>query len=66
MLPLRPFLLTFALLPLTGCGTGTMDMSGYPDAGRERLYRDGRVGGDTGLLSFDARKAWRAVAPDGS
>jgi hypothetical protein len=36
-------------------------MAGYPDASNERLYRDGRVGGDKGLLSFDARKAWQAV-----
>ena len=65
-MPLRPILLTLALLPLTACGNGTMDMSGYPDASRERLYRDGRLGGDdNGLLSFDARKAWRAVDGNG-
>ena len=62
----RPILLTLALWPLTACGTGTLDMSGYPDAGHERLYRDGRLGGDDGLLSFDARKAWRAVSGTGT
>jgi hypothetical protein len=62
MIPLRPLLLTLALLPLTACGTGTLDMSGYPDASRERLYRDGRLGGDNGLADFDLRKAWRAVS----
>ncbi len=61
-MPLRPLILALTLLPLAACGTGTLDMSGYPDASRERLYRDGRLGGDGGLLSFDARKAWRAVA----
>jgi hypothetical protein len=59
--PRRLLLLTL-LLPLTACGTGTLDMSGYPDAGRERLYRDGRLGGDSGLADFDLRKAWRAVS----
>lgn len=58
----RPLLLALSLLPLTACGTGTMDMSGYPDAGRERLYRDGRLGGDNGVADFDLRKAWRAVS----
>ncbi len=58
---LRPILLTLTLLPLAACGTGTLDMAGYPDASRERLYRDGRVGGDNGVADFDARKAWRAV-----
>jgi hypothetical protein len=61
-MPLRPLLLALSLLPLTACGTGTMDMAGYPDASRERLYRDGRLGGDNGLADFDLRKAWRAVS----
>jgi hypothetical protein len=61
---LRPLLLVL-LIPLAACGTGTLDMAGYPDAGKERLYRDGRVGGDNGLVTFDARKAWRAVEGNG-
>jgi hypothetical protein len=63
-MPLRTLLLALVLLPLTACGTGTLDMSGYPDASRERLYRDGRLGGDSGLADFDLRKAWRAMAGD--
>jgi len=57
-------LLCLALLPLAGCGTGTLDMGGYPDASRERLYRDGRLGGDKGLADFDLRKAWRAITQE--
>ena len=56
----RPFCLAFALV--TGCGTPTYDMAGYPDAAQDRLYRDGRLGDDKGLMDFDLRKAWRAVA----
>jgi hypothetical protein len=55
----RPFCLAFALL--TGCGSPTFDMAGYPDAAHDRLYRDGRLGDDKGLADFDLRKAWRAV-----
>jgi hypothetical protein len=55
---MRPLLLIL-LIQLTACGTGTLDMSGYPDASRERLYRDGRLGGDKGVVSADARKVWR-------
>jgi hypothetical protein len=51
-----------AALALTGCGTPTMDLAGYPDAAHDRLYRDGRLGDDKGLTEFDLRKAWRAVA----
>jgi hypothetical protein len=58
--PQRLLLLTL-LLPLAGCGTGTLDMSGYPDSSRERLYREGRLGGDNGVADFDLRKAWQAV-----
>jgi hypothetical protein len=58
--PQRLLLLTL-LLPLASCGTGTLDMSGYPDASRERLYRDGRLGGDNGVADVDLRKAWQAV-----
>jgi hypothetical protein len=50
---------------LTGCGSPTLDLSGYPDAGHDRLYRDGRLGDDKGLASFDLRKAWRSVADTG-
>jgi hypothetical protein len=62
----RFFTPLLVLLPLTACGTGTLDMAGYPDASKERLYRDGRLGGDNGLLSFDARKVWHAVSGDTS
>jgi hypothetical protein len=55
-----------ALALLSACGTPTFDMAGYPDAARDRLYRDGRLGGDKGLTDFDLRKAWRAVAAAGS
>ena len=54
-----------AVLALPGCGSPTMDLAGYPDAGRERLYRDGRLGDDKGLADFDLRKAWRSVADTG-
>ena len=55
--------LVFALL--AGCGSPTLDLAGYPDAGHDRLYRDGRLGDDKGLASFDLRKAWRSVADTG-
>ena len=54
-----------AVLALTGCGTPTMDLAGYPDAAHDRLYRDGRLGDDKGLAEFDLRKAWRMVADTG-
>ena len=60
--PLR--YLAFAVIagPLTGCGTATLDLAGYPDTAHDRLYRDGRLGDDKGLVDFDLRKAWRAVS----
>ncbi len=48
--------------PLTGCGTATLDLAGYPDTARDRLYRDGRLVDDKGLIDFDLRKAWRAIS----
>jgi hypothetical protein len=59
-----------AALALSGCGTPTMDLAGYPDAAHDRLYRDGRLGDEgsnsgRGLAGFDLRKAWRAVADTG-
>ena len=48
---------------LMGCGSAPMDFSGYPDKARERLYSEGRLGGDNGLASFDLRKAWQAALP---
>jgi hypothetical protein len=47
---------------LAGCGTGSMDLSGYPDAAHERLYRNGRLGGENGYANFDLRKIWPAVS----
>jgi len=63
----RPFSLCLfiAALALPGCGSPTLDLAGYPDAAHDRLYRDGRVGDDKGLVSFDLRKAWRSVADTG-
>lgn len=55
--------LLLAVLP--GCGSPTLDLAGYPDAERDRLYRNGRLGDDKGLLSFDLRKAWHRVADTG-
>jgi hypothetical protein len=46
---------------ITGCGTGTLDLAGYPDAAHDRLYQDGRLGGDKGYASFDLRKAWQSA-----
>ncbi len=59
-----PLCLSFAAitLSLSACGTATLDLAGYPDAGHDRLYRDGRLGDDKGLAEFDLRKAWRAVS----
>jgi hypothetical protein len=54
-----------AVLILPACGSPTLDLAGYPDAGHDRLYRDGRLGDDKGLAEFDLRKAWRAVADTG-
>jgi hypothetical protein len=48
---------------LAGCGSATLDFAGYPDKARDRLYSDGRLGGDKGLASFDLRKAWQAAVP---
>lgn len=59
---LGQLVLVVALALLAGCGTGTLDMAGYPDAAQDRLYRDGRLGNDKGLADFDLRKAWRALA----
>ena len=62
---INPFTcLAFAVIagPLAGCGTATLDLAGYPDAAHDRLYRDGRLGDDKGLVDFDLRKAWRAVS----
>jgi hypothetical protein len=58
--PISLCLLLFALI-LPGCGSATMDLAGYPDAGHDRLYRDGRLVDDKGLADFDLRKAWRAA-----
>jgi hypothetical protein len=49
-------------LLLTSCGTASLDLAGYPDKARDRLYADGRVGGDKGLTDFDLRTAWRMVS----
>jgi hypothetical protein len=57
--------LALATLTLAGCGSPTLDLAGYPDAEHDRLYRDGRLGDDKGLASFDLRKAWRSVADTG-
>jgi hypothetical protein len=59
---IRRLAITVVLLPLSGCGTPTLDLAGYPDAEHDRLYRDGRLGDDKGLAEFDLRKAWRAVS----
>jgi hypothetical protein len=48
---------------LFGCGTGSMDLSGYPDRSRDRLYENGRLGGDDGYANIDLRKVWRTVTP---
>ncbi len=58
----RRLAIAVALLPLSGCGTPTLDLAGYPDAEHDRLYRDGRLGDDKGLAEFDLRKAWRAIS----
>ncbi|MDB5395571.1 MAG: hypothetical protein JWM91_3077 [Rhodospirillales bacterium] len=57
----RPAFAVMAL-SLSGCGTATLDLAGYPDAAHDRLYRDGRLGDDKGLVEFDLRKAWRAIS----
>ncbi|HEX4506780.1 MAG TPA: hypothetical protein VH722_13700 [Alphaproteobacteria bacterium] len=61
----RSFLFCLLLAALPGCGSPTLDLAGYPDAAHDRLYRDGRLGDDKGLMSFDLRKAWRGVADTG-
>lgn len=48
---------------LTGCGSATFDLAGYPDKARDRLYSEGRLGGDKGVAGFDLRKAWQATFP---
>jgi hypothetical protein len=58
-------LAALAFPTLAGCGSPTLDLAGYPDAAHDRLYRDGRLGEDKGLASFDLRKAWRGVADTG-
>jgi hypothetical protein len=58
----RRLAIAVALLPLSGCGSPTLDLAGYPDAEHDRLYRDGRLGDDKGLAEFDLRKAWRAIS----
>ncbi len=55
-------MLTVGLLALSGCGTATLDLAGYPDTAHDRLYRDGRLGSDKGLADFDLRKAWRSLS----
>ena len=58
-------LAALALPTLAGCGSSTLDLAGYPDAAHDRLYRDGRLGDDNGLMAFDLRKAWRNVTDTG-
>jgi hypothetical protein len=58
-------LAALAFSTLAGCGSPTLDLAGYPDAAHDRLYRDGRLGDDKGLASFDLRKAWRDVTDTG-
>ena len=58
-------LAALALPTLAGCGSPTLDLAGYPDAAHDRLYRDGRLGDDKGVASFDLRKAWRGVTDTG-
>jgi hypothetical protein len=60
----RSILAFCSVLALAGCGSGTLDLSGYPDASREKLYQDGRLGGDKGLTDIDLRKAWQSVFAD--
>jgi len=50
---------------LSACGTATLDLSGYPDKAEQRLYADGRIGGDKGLASIDLRKTWRNISDSG-
>jgi hypothetical protein len=56
----RPAILCVPLL-LAGCGTPSFDMAGMPDKAQERLYAEGRLGGDKGIADFDLRRAWRAA-----
>ena len=46
---------------LAGCGSAPLDLAGYPDKARDRLYSEGRLGGDKGVAGFDLRKAWQAA-----
>ncbi len=50
---------------LAGCGTPSFDMAGIPDKAHDRLYAEGRLGGDKGLADFDLRKAWNAAFDSG-
>jgi hypothetical protein len=50
-----------AIASLAACGSAPLDFSGYPDKAHERLYSDGRLGGDKGVADFDLRKAWQAA-----
>ena len=61
----RSFFLCLTFAALAGCGSPTLDLAGYPDTEHDRLYRDGRLSDDKGLISFDLRKAWRTVADTG-
>ncbi len=53
------------LLMLAGCGTASLDLSGYPDRAHDRLYAQGRLGGDNGPAHIDPAKAWRALSDSG-
>lgn len=55
------WMLLTALSLLPGCGSAPLDFSGYPDKSRERLYSEGRLGGDEGLAHVDLRKVWQGT-----
>ena len=46
-------LLGALLLGPAGCTDSGAGGAAYPDRERERLYRYGRLGGESGLLGFD-------------
>ncbi len=52
---LSRLVLAVGVLLLGGCGTPALDLTGYPDTARDRLYADGRAGGEKGLTDFDLR-----------
>ncbi len=54
-------MLLMAMTIPSGCGTGSLDLAGYPDSAHERLYHDGRLGGENGYAAFDLRDALRLV-----